>query len=335
MSSPTPYRNPSWAGFEAEIPCFIPASSEEAETVSALLEEPGTLLVMSNAGEASGCYRFDGENGHAKFLKIVPTARFESLLRSEKIAQWLAERGIRAVSVESDPLPMDENRWLFVYPYIDAAPIGATHEDLSNLGRAIAALHGALASHPDRDEWEQTTRERLDILEEVRDSLASGALQAGPAPEKLREIARRSDLNLPKLDETSVPLHGDLNPNNVLKSLGDGLPVFLDFEDTVHGAYPPEFELGFVAERVVLMRVEDDEDARSLIHALLDSYVDAGGRIGDGKFRDMPKTLQSRHLDSFCLLAYNEWEGVSIFESEWRKFFTLFKLMDERTNVFA
>jgi Ser/Thr protein kinase RdoA (MazF antagonist) len=114
------------------------------------------------------------------------------------------------------------------------------------------------------------------------------------------------------------PLHGDLNPGNVL--VGERGPVFLDFEDVFHSVLPPSFELAYALERFVMVPLPDDAAALTAGRILVRGYRLHGG---DPIPADPTAVLRALALRALCALAAGQRKGLAVQPDEWRKFFGL------------
>jgi Ser/Thr protein kinase RdoA (MazF antagonist) len=313
---------------------FVEASEDKCLYIGGKLGRSGALLALKDDAENGSLYRYDADDGERLFLKIVPASRLKSLKAGEDVARWLSTRGIQAVAAhEGCPISLEEGTWLFSYPFMDGEMISSSITDLEQLGRDVANLHLALGNHPDIDAWGAATKGRLEGLLDVREALAKGELSAGPDPDRLAAMARHPDCDFTPGDRSATPLHGDLNLGNLLKR-PDGTILFLDFEDTAHSVLPPEFELGLIVERFVLINEPDDKKAQPCVRKLFGGYISAGGVLGDDAIRAMPQTLRSLAFRNMCGLAWGERMGLERDQQEWQKFFKLFDLSKARRAVF-
>ena len=331
MSSVSLIREPAWSGLAPGLPQTVPAEPAEAALLLRLLGLSGRLSGLRFAGAASGHYKLVTVDGEALHLKVVEPSRRSSVERAEAIAEWLARKGL-AVATPSAGFPrtLPDGRLVTCCPYIEGRRIAPKPADLAALGRSVALLHAALASHPDRNHWVRSTRCRLDALTEIGRELAAGRLSCGPDHELLRALASDEALRF-DLPDAATPLHGDLNPGNVLVAQSTDRPVLLDFEDVFHSVLPPMFELLLVIERFVFVQTEDDKRALRLARAFLDGYCSDGASIPT---KDAPSTmLRALSLRSLCVLAQGAREGVGVAPLEWKKFFYLERQARRRAGV--
>jgi hypothetical protein len=160
------------------------------------------------------------------------------LARDIEVAAFAAEHGVPVVPPSVDPPPGPHVREGLVLTFFQYVPHDPGRRPApEEVGRALAALHGALrdycgelpASGPVDDLWRI-----LDTLERER-ILAAGELSA-----------LRADLAGLAAEVLALPgraLHGDAHPGNVLMT-PDGL-VWNDFEDTWRG--PAAWDLACLA----------------------------------------------------------------------------------------
>jgi len=195
----------------------------------------------------------------------------------------------------------------------------------------VAALHAALARHRAREEWRTHTELRLAELTAIRTGCASGKIAAGPDPDLLRRLASDRSLDFTCQDLQARPLHGDLNPGNVL--MVEEKPLLLDFEDVFHSYLPVQFELALMVERFVLVRVNDDAIAVDIGRGLLGSY---GAEVDTKPQRattDPVNVLRALALRSLCVLTLAASNGLLVSDREWKKFFQLERQAVERAQT--
>lgn len=333
MSHLLPYRPPAWPGLVPIAPQYTPASAAVADAVRAALGRRGSAdaLATGSAARIRGL-RFEADGGERFFLKVVPASRAAEVLASESIARWVATRGASVIAaIDREPVLLPDGTLAIVYPFCDGRPPAAG--DARALGAALAALHLALESHPDRPAWEAATAMRHRRLMATRGALARGELRAGPDPDRLAALAADERVSfLPEafLDVGPVrPLHGDLNVFNMLIAL-HGV-VFLDFEDVAHSVLPAAFDLAVLCERTILVAEPNDDAARGAVRLLLDAYTAAGGgpMVHPARLSDV---LRGIALRSLCTLARIDPDGTD--RPEWEKFFRLGDLALARWNVF-
>lgn len=327
MSNPENYREPAWGGLESRPKVYSPVNSDFAQQVRSLLGLEGAVQRLANAGGPSTDFlRIDPLGGHPLFLKVVAAGRSNELALAESIAHWLQNRGVRVVAAISHG-HLADGRELWAYPYHDGHPPEPSGEDMSAIGSELGKLHVALSRHPMVDDWTRETDARLAKLVLIRDALAAGSLNAGPAPAFLQRIASDGSVDfLPQRFNgtgSRLPLHGDLNRFNML--IDDSGCTFLDFEDVRHSVLPPIFDLATVFERVVMVNRPADTWGEGCA-ALLDAYERATGRRIDPAW--LPPALKGLALRALCTLADLDPAGRDA--PEWEKFFYLLALADTR-----
>lgn len=338
MSSQKLYRNPAWSGLEPPEsgPALEPASSKLSSDICKAIGIKASVWKLNIGLDDAKFLKIIYEDGRSNFIKIVSLARCESMVRAEKIARWLKSRNLTVVAaLDETPFKFSMSEYIFRYKYIYGSRIEANIEHVKILGRELAAIHKALAEHPDIDRWTVHTNMRISVLEEVRSNIISSMLTYGPEPDFLIEVAKNTDLSFIRgIGGPRIPLHGDLNPYNVMMSNNNTKPVFLDFEDTFHSVLPVEYELSLVCQRLILIRIDDDREANVLVNAFLGSYRKAGGKIPLQILDNIPIILKSLALRSLCVLVDCERKGIDIAKEEWDKFILLYKQAEIRTNVF-
>lgn len=306
-------------------------SEDEARGVTEATGIEGRVLAMSTDGDAGGLYRLVPANGPPLFVRLVGPERSLTVERAEGLAAWLAARDMPVAAPEPGfPRRLADGGVVSAARFVVGARIPATAGAMAALGAALARLHRALAEHPDRDAWAASTERRLAALTEAREALAAGPAEAGPDPDRLRALAADPEIDFMRAGAPRRPLHGDLNPGNVLDV--DGAPVLLDFEDALHSVLPPAFELALALERFVLVPLADDEAAREAGGVLLAGYREAGGAEG---LDDLAGAMRALALRSLCVLAAGLDRDAAAPEAEWRKFLALEAQARARHRVIA
>jgi Ser/Thr protein kinase RdoA (MazF antagonist) len=322
MSSADLIREPAWQGLTPGLPEWTEVPAMRAQSILASAGLSGTLLERS--GDAAGTqFKITKGGERDLFLKHVPAARAASEERAQSIAGWLAGRGVPvAVPCAGYPRRLADGSLFVAMPYVHGKRLDPEPEQLRALGRIIAALHAALAAHPDVASWSTYTKQRMTSLANTRQALATRRVSCGPLKERLAELAADEDVDFVLSSSMVAALHGDLNPGNVLLDAETGLPRLLDFEDVFHSLLPPAFEMMLVIERFVLARLRDEASIRGCTAALLTGYREAGGhRLEFGiKPADVLRSLAVRSL---CVLCQGAQRGIDVSASEWSKFFSL------------
>jgi Ser/Thr protein kinase RdoA (MazF antagonist) len=331
MSSNALVREPSWEGLEPRLPQWRAADPDDCVRMRDMTGMDGNLSVLSFAGIEQQMFRLEARGQLPLFLKQIPPHRTGSALRAEAIARWLAARGIRtATALPGFPKVLGDGGLLIAMPYVAGRRADPTVEDCGALASSVADLHRALAGHLDRHEWRQYTSVRLNELTTIRDACCSGRLVLGPDPVLLRDLAADATIDFVGDGIRHQPLHGDLNPGNVL--FAEGSAVLLDFEDVFHSVLPARFELALILERFILVRT-DDQIATTLGRIFIETYR---ARVGEGACDldfDPVGVLRALALRSLCVLALAESRGTSISRAEWDKFFRLERQARERAQA--
>jgi Ser/Thr protein kinase RdoA (MazF antagonist) len=332
MSSVDLIKAPAWQGLAPGLPATIDVPATEAARILDAAGLSGRVTGLAMGGGEVAHYRVEPPSGPPLFLKLA-TQR-EVVERAEGIACWLAERSVSVVApLPGYPRPLADGRLAVVTAFVEGRRVRADAADLAALGRCVGKLHLALASHPDRAAWRRATTARLDGLEQVRADLAAGRLRSGPEPEQLATLAADAALHFNPRGATAAPLHGDLNPGNVLVDMKSHEPILLDFEDVFHSVLPPIFELLLIVERFILVRMDADRDAAALAGTLLDCYRGVAGPLIPVPDHLPSSLLRSLALRSLCVLALGERAGIATATDEWMKFFTLERQARSRAGL--
>lgn len=321
MSSISLVRPPSWPGLVPGRLQWLALDDQIAASVRSAFGLDGRVLGLGRRGEPP-LFRLEREGGPPLFLKLVASSGRDAAVRAEAVARHLAACGFAVpAAIEGFPRALADGRLAVALPFVEGRPTAPQPAEMHALGRAIGALHRALAAHSDVPAWRASTDRRLAELAAVRAALADGSYAAVPEPARLRALAADATLDFVAAGQARTPLHGDLNPGNVLVEQDSGRVVILDFEDVFHSVLPPRFELLLAMERHILVQVDDDALARPLVAALRDGYGDAGAPLPPV---DRPAdVLRSLALRSLCVLALGAREGRDGGADEWGKFLFL------------
>ncbi len=309
-----------------------PAEAEELLRLADLAPGVVSNLVGLKCGPGPvGMFRLTLREGGPVVLKLVPPERWDSIVRAEKIAAWLADRNVPTPRpLAGYPRRLPDGRGIALATHVEGRRIEPREGDMEALGRGLGLLHRWLGEHPDLPYWERATVARLDELGEMRAKLADGTLACGPDPARLAALAGDARLDFALAHLPARPLHGDLNPGNVL--MADGRAVLLDFEDVFHSVLPSAFELALVIERHVLVPIKDDSRAISLARVFMETYRGTIGAPFD-LGASWPGILRSLALRSLCVLSIGATLGRQVSNGEWSKFFTLEQMARKREGV--
>ena len=333
MSSVGLIKAPAWQGLSPGLPDVVELPAAEAERILNLVGLSGRLSGLRLESDEVAHYCVQPPAGPPLFLKLVKPAQRASVERAEVIASWLAGRGIPAAAAfDGYPRILPDGNLVVASAFIDGRRLRLDATDLKALGEAVARLHRALADHPERAVWLLNTTARLHELSSVRVELAAGRLMAGPRPDQLRQLADDGMAEFDLEDGAMAPLHGDLNPGNVLVGGSSPGPILLDFEDVFHSVLPPIFELALMLERFVLVRTDDDGMAADLGGVLFDAYRDAGGHRLLHSSHLPSNLLRGLSLRSLCVLALGARAGIAMADAEWNKFFDLSQAAQRRAS---
>ena len=282
-------------------------------------------------------YRLDLESGKTLLLKMVAGNRQKSVLRAEAIASWLAGQGLDVPApLEDFPRQTVDGNLAILLPFVKGTRLKPAISDMCFLGKAVGAFHKTLSRHPDQPAWRSSTESRLTELEAIRVRLASKKRVRAQYVDSLADLASDPALDFRFDHLPARPLHGDLNPGNILKVKGN--VVLLDFEDVFHSMLPVAFDLAVVLERLILANVANDDTAVDLGRAFMGEYQRSGGNFDDLAMlgeEGWTAILRSLALRSLCILALGEQGGVAVETEEWQKFFWLEQLAKEKGHLLA
>jgi Ser/Thr protein kinase RdoA (MazF antagonist) len=277
-------------------------------------------------------FRLDLSDGQKFIIKIVEPSAVAQSNEAEKAIAWLSARHVPVVAT-TDQYRFPTGEVLQKTPFLEGRRVGLGAEELFTFGVGVAQLHHALAKVPYKGRWTKNTVNRLQALEKTRQNVAKRGLEVGPDPQRLLTLVADEQLDFQKSRCCVQPLHGDLNPGNVL--IVDEKPVFMDFEDTVHSVLSIDYEILFAIERFVLVHVKNDKEAVSLGREFLRGYASQENKKYTIRNIDPVNVLRSLALRSLMVLVNGELTGNSVSEREWKKFFYLEEMSRSRAEVIS
>ncbi|WP_033068647.1 phosphotransferase enzyme family protein [Thalassospira australica] len=263
-------------------------------------------------------------------LKLIDPSCRALAEQAEDVANWLNCHDVPVISATGAQV-LSDGTVVLKMPYFEGHRVSATSQGLYKFGQELAKLHQVLAEAPSQKDWEKRTKDRLDELSTMRTYLVEKGAYFGPDPKRLLDLAHDKSLDFTIGVSPVQPLHGDLNPGNVL--VVDGQVIFMDFEDTLHSVLPLEYEIMLVIERFVLVRSSKDYEATDLGREFLRGYFSKQKIDAFNHDRSPVEILRALALRSLIVLAYGEKVGVSIPDDEWEKFFYLEEKACSRANV--
>lgn len=317
-------RTPAFVALQPSPPQFIALDRDELSPLISCVGAGQLLGRIGSGAVLEGYYLHRREDGITAFLKVVPASHAERQLAASAVASWVARFGVRTpVPMQGFPKMIDDEHTVFAYQYIASRFAAATTSDMRNLGSSIATMHSALRQYPAAADIKQASASRTAMLHARRDAICSGLQSPGPMPQQLRELLKNETALFSLLDDApgNQALHGDLVFGNILFPLDGGMPVILDFEDTLISYLPLALDLALALERFVLFPEPDDNKALLLGSEMLKAY-----RQGpDYGFLSctLSDALRFLSVRALVTLAEMEAQGSTVALTEWEKFFDL------------
>lgn len=208
------------------------------------------------------------------FIKIVPAALARRMMRGEKLAVALRNRGSSVIAIIRDVCKVSDNSSAFIYQYIEAPYLQIGETNVNLVAAALARLHAELSSAAETEFAVRATRS-------VRGAARRVALELLHMPRLDEEISKDLQQFL-SIDHT-IPgrgpqrVHNDLHTANVFMN-ASGEPLFLDFEEMSWSHFPPAFDVAKMIERFILAEPTiDDAQAHTLAERFLRAYNTASG----------------------------------------------------------
>lgn len=301
------------------------------------------LLERLGVGPAPLAQAVFDSNGEAAYLRLAGPSQplfIKLVLDSERAKEtetFALARDLATLGVPT-PSPMwrkitETGVTAFGYAWIEGPHPSGPNLDFHAMGQAIARLHRALSKVPGKEDIEQRTLERMETL--TRAVKTSIVFSAGPLNEWHSLASRYLDAftaTTPAMLSEATPIHGDLNPGNMLVSCDD--IVFLDLEDATHSALWPGLDLAKIAERLVLPQIEAFglDWAEKSIRTLLTGYRSEGMQLPNGERLTLSEALLWHTGLAVSILATQSFT-TGVIESELRKFSYLTGLIDQHRKL--
>lgn len=331
MSASLSVRPPAWEGLKPEMPDWEVASEDIAFRIAKAVGSEGKFWAAKFGEVVSDrMFRLDKPDGRKFIFKVVEASAAAQSNEAEKASVWLSANKVPVV-VSSGQYRLPSGEVIVKMPYLEGRRVGLDADELFAFGASLAKLHRALRNVPYRECWRLRTVQRLKTLSKTRQYIVSSGLALGPDPQRLLNLANDVELDFERSQWLTQPLHGDVNPGNVL--ISNNTPVFMDFEDTAHSVLPLEYEVLFAIERFVLVRVDNDLQASRLGKEFLKGYRSQIKTELQSVHLEPINVLRSLALRSLMVLVNGELSGAIVLESEWRKFFFLEQMSRFRAEV--
>jgi len=320
MSVADQAREPAWAGLEPLETPMRPVGDAWARRVRATIGRDGRIFTYQPGRQRPArFYRFRPSDGSPTlFLKTIPSDAVTAQLAGNDIAAWLATKGM-AVSplLHSYPRRLSSEYQLLAYRSIDARFTELTEQDLRTVGRHLAQMHNHLRNHPKARQVQDRSEKRDQVFEQLHARLAD-QLPTGIA----------QHLSTPSLPQGEAQvIHGDLNIGNLLFVRASDRLILLDFEDATHNWHNPLVDLAMALERLVLVRVDDDEQILRFGNSLVQGYL-AGSTNRLALEASATSILQTLATRAQLLLGNSAASASSAAESE--KFVFLYDLAERK-----
>lgn len=229
----------------------------------------------------------------------VRQARVESILAS-------LTGSVPALSaIEPNAVSACGMSW-WLYPYLNGHVARSEHEDAALSGHALGKVHVGLSRLPQSSEIGHAANTRWQGLLNIGlfDHPRAGALakECGPVANDLRN------------GRDAQPLHGDVNPGNILISRSSA--VIIDFEELPHAHGSPVLDLAKLVERLAL----SSEKAVDLGRVLVSHWIQAREEVPLPRVGLLADAVAANNLYSLAILVALERSGNPASEAEWKKF---------------
>ncbi|MDL2307396.1 phosphotransferase [Desulfovibrio sp. OttesenSCG-928-C06] len=309
-------RKPAHAGLFPSRVLFSPVGAELSARFAELTGLKNHAWETMLAGDAPQRFFRGMKAGRGVFLKLIPSTHLEQHIFANRIAAWSASSGAPVlVMLPGYPVSFDAVHALCAYEWFNGEYFAVGSEtQLMALADGLGVMHRSLASLPDIQLIKDNNSAFIQKMRETHAALASGDARACIEPAKVREVIR--SFSLDDFDGLSAPspLHGDVNPGNVLFS-ENGLKI-LDFEDSHFYFFPPELELSFVLERFALIH---GNGTTGVLDAFVAKYADSGGSVSKLSTKQLIHCLRLLRIIALCRLQSAKIDD----EREWSKMLLL------------
>lgn len=325
-------RPPARMGLTPDPLKWRDAGPQTVSLIEALdIPRDGVEAVL-DANDEPAYLRITG-TGQPMFIKLIPEGELEKETHAFSLAASLND--ISALT----PAPLwrrevNNDRTAFAYAWTNGRHPTPESTDFRLLGGDIAVLHRTLGSLPDSGWIEARTARRIDaLLAAMRDQdQAVLRMWRHWEPDARRSLDAFAELS-PAIRQQGVPIHGDLNPGNIL--ISSRKAIFLDLEDATHSALWPGLDLAKIIERLVLPEIATagTDWARDSIASLLAGYkANDGLQLCNAAGLTFKKALLWHIGLSVTLLTEGSF-SEEVRYAEMNKFSDLATLVDQHSDL--
>lgn len=322
---------PAFDGVVPAAPHFVAAGTEISQRLRSVTGVGGSVHRLDvNRPSPQGVYRI-GTGTTGALAKVVPNLRSADLDRVDKLLANLSSVAPIVRPVQQTPMRYDAGHMVHAYPLIQGRFAEPSMLDCFRVGAVIALLHRSLAGLPDSGSIRQAASDRHHHLETVAAAIAEKTDQLGSRSADLAQIAPF----VPEFGgKNCQPLHGDLNPGNVLLVDG-GADVVIDFEDALHSWGEVEADIAFAIERFCIVPARQQEQCIALSWALVSGYRVAGGIPVFDRPGSLLENLKAANWRALMVLAALEARGESRPATEWKKFLDFWANLEANKSLIS
>jgi hypothetical protein len=268
-----------------------------------------------------GSFRVRNGAGDDWLLKLVNSVLAARLGAAESFVQMLPSLGVASnLSIPVGPMgwprPGPNGLTAFLVPYLSGRYPSAAKTDIEATATAIAKLHRTLREHPIASKIAVAGARHEAKLSKYWPRVVSRY-----APEHLQyRVAKfmQSDY-MQMLDERDAqPLHGDLNPGNILLLENDHVAI-LDFEDAPSRFGSVETDLALAIERICCL-CSNIREIQTKTRHFIECYGKEAGTVPFGKPGALHQFLIFQNVRALCVLAARSEIGDATNPDEWGKF---------------
>ncbi|MFN7092369.1 MAG: phosphotransferase enzyme family protein [Allorhizobium sp.] len=308
MTSETDFHAPAHPGYDPVPMQFSPVENSWLVEALADLSIAKIRKAEDGSGKAnSGYYQLTLGNGRLLFAKVKSGERADKEMKAAALSSRLNRLGAATLAAERTDTRQD-GLSLFLYPWIEPAFYDDSLKGLSNMGEALALLHGKMRDLPERD----TPSKHLFHLWEDKLRLMPAS---GFAEGNRRALSGAGEVFARVTGQTA---HNDIHRGNVIFDAAK-VVAFIDFEDAVEISSSPLVDIAASLERFCL----SPHPSKDKVRALLTGYARSSDGTHEATASELVQVGLCRCYHALAILELSKAPENPAWIAEKRKFLTL------------